>query len=177
MSGIKQKGPFARGRSGGGKENATSSKARTGSASKSHPVTLEEASCSTAAPASISPPPTETSTEPALPKGTPSPPTTPQALHRTPPLQQLTPPPSQPPTPQVIDDTYPASSQSSTTCTKGRKKLTMIRKQKNYQKKGQGKPKKFSMLKTKTLIINFFFYFKLLETFICLKQTMYSENV
>ncbi|CAH3135896.1 unnamed protein product [Porites lobata] len=124
ISGIKQKGPFARGRSGG-KGKATSSKAPSASKSPPATVTLEEASSSTAASASFSPPPTpptKTSTEPAaLPKGTP-PPTTPQELHRTPPLPQLTPPPSQPSTPQVIDNTYPTLSQSSTKCIKGRKK-------------------------------------------------------
>ncbi|KAK2548524.1 hypothetical protein P5673_031309 [Acropora cervicornis] len=123
ISGIKQKGPYARGRSGG-KRNATSSKARSASKSPPATVTLEEASSSTAVSASLSPPPTpptKTSTEPALPKGTP-PPTTPQELHRTTPLPQLTPPPSQPSTPQVIDNTYATLSQSSTTCIKGRKK-------------------------------------------------------
>ncbi|XP_074628150.1 uncharacterized protein LOC141886058 [Acropora palmata] len=123
ISGIKQKGPYERGRSGG-KRNATSSKARSASKSPPATVTLEEASSSTAVSASLSPPPTpptKTSTEPALPKGTP-PPTTPQELHRTTPLPQLTPPPSQPSTPQVIDNTYPTLSQSSTTCIKGRKK-------------------------------------------------------
>ncbi|PFX11945.1 hypothetical protein AWC38_SpisGene24173 [Stylophora pistillata] len=91
------KGTFCKGRSGG-KGNATSSKAH--SASQSPPVTLEQEDLnSTAYPASILPPPTpltETSTELdlELPKGTPPQPIPPQALHRRPPLPQLTPPTS-----------------------------------------------------------------------------------